>query len=449
MKNKITAVVPIKINSRRLAYKNFLSLNGKPLFYYIFDTLMKIKMIDSVYCYTSQPYILSLLPKGVKLLYRPNYLDGDNIKANQLFNFAIERIDSEFIAICHATSPFIKQSSIEKGIISVTKGDYDSSFSVSKIQKYCWFKDAPINYSPLDMSQTQNLESIYSETSGFYVFKRCDYLDNGTRINGKCKFIKVTEKEAIDIDNKSDFIFSEWMFDYSDSYCKNVDDRYFIDGVNLDFNKGIRHVVFDMDGVLINSIGVMQKSWEAAVDKYCLNIPFSSYYKYIGLPFYEILNKLRVNKSYFDRIEIEYNRVSVENQNLITVYNEILDLLKDLNSRNIKISIVTSKPKNRALSIVKEKFYDINFSSIIAPEMVNDGRGKPYPDQLLLSFIKSGVSSKDTIYIGDTDIDRIAAEGANCRFLFAGWGYGENMEDSIPNFTNVSDLKGFIFNVYE
>ena len=46
---KVTAVVPMKLNNRRLPQKNTKSFtNGKPLCYYILSTLLKIDGIDDV-----------------------------------------------------------------------------------------------------------------------------------------------------------------------------------------------------------------------------------------------------------------------------------------------------------------------------------------------------------------------------------------------------------------
>ena len=54
----------------------------------------------------------------------------------------------------------------------------------------------------------------------------------------------------------------------------------------------IKSVVFDLDGVLVNSLDVMEISWNSVKEKYSVNQSFHSYAKYIGLPFLEILKKI-------------------------------------------------------------------------------------------------------------------------------------------------------------
>ena len=201
---KISAIVPIKRNSQRLRNKNFLKIDGTPLFLKIFNTLVKIKEINNIYCYTSDERIMKSLPRKIKYLKRPKYLDKNNVKANELFRYGIERIESEIIIICHATSQFISSSSITKGIKSLKTGKFRSSLSVKPINKYSWYKMKPLNYNPKNMKRTQNLDPIYSETGGFYAFFKNDYLKSNTRINKKIKFIEVSERESIDIDTRDD-----------------------------------------------------------------------------------------------------------------------------------------------------------------------------------------------------------------------------------------------------
>ena len=136
----VIAIVPLKKNSRRLNYKNLLSLDNRPLAYHIFNTLKSIKEIDEIYCYSSSKEFMKFLPDGIGFLKRPKKLDGDNIKANELFMYAAKKLKSEFILLTHATNPFIKKSSIIKGIKAVKFKKYDCSFAVLKHQKYGWYK---------------------------------------------------------------------------------------------------------------------------------------------------------------------------------------------------------------------------------------------------------------------------------------------------------------------
>ena len=53
-------------------------------------------------------------------------------------------------------------------------------------------------------------------------------------------------------------------------------------------------VVFDLDGVLLNSKQNMKISWNVVNKKYNFRINFSNYFKHIGIPFFQILKKLKI-----------------------------------------------------------------------------------------------------------------------------------------------------------
>ena len=50
--------------------------------------------------------------------------------------------------------------------------------------------------------------------------------------------------------------------------------------------------IFDLDGVLIDSKHMMEQSWNLCKLEHELTQPFSEYFKYIGLPFRDILRNI-------------------------------------------------------------------------------------------------------------------------------------------------------------
>jgi phosphoglycolate phosphatase-like HAD superfamily hydrolase/CMP-N-acetylneuraminic acid synthetase len=445
---KVSAIVPIKLKSRRLPNKNFLMLGGKPLASYIFETLLSTPEIQEVYCYTSQPQIISLLPDGVKLLVRPSRLDGDDVKANELFDYAVKNIDTDILVIAQVPGPFITAKSISNGVNAVTSGKYDSSFSVQRVQTYCWHAGKTVNYSPNDMDQTQNLEPVYAETSGFYAFKRDDYLRTNTRINGKPFLVEVSDREAVDIDNPKDFALATQLLDF-DQVLKDlpVQDSFIVNlAQTATLNEKIRHVAFDMDGVLIDSIDVMEASWDYATMSARLSIPFSDYQEHIGKSFRDILTILKVPFNLFDLITEKYEKKSTSLVESINLVDGIEVALNKIKSANVKVSIVSSKTAFRAKEIVARYFSNIQFDAIITPEDVDVGRGKPNPDQLLLACIKAGVDPHQTIYIGDMEVDRLTAERAGTHFIHAAWGYGKITTSKDIWFDSVENFSEFLIN---
>ena len=75
---KITAVVPIYTDKNSIK-KNFVLVDCKPLFSYIFETLIENIFIDEIICYSYNCTIKDFLPKQIKFIKRSEKLDNDNI----------------------------------------------------------------------------------------------------------------------------------------------------------------------------------------------------------------------------------------------------------------------------------------------------------------------------------------------------------------------------------
>lgn len=204
---KIVAFVPIKMQSTRLKGKNFLPLNGKPLCYHIFHTLLQSSKIDEVYVYCSDETIQEFIPKKVCFQKRSTSLDKDTTKGIEIYSRFVHEIPADWYVLAHATSPFLKVITVDNALSKVVDAHYDSAFSAQKIQTFCWYKNKPLNYSLEDVPRTQNIEPIYAETSGFYIFSK-KLIEQGRRIGYQPWIELVNHIEGIDIDEKEDYEFS-------------------------------------------------------------------------------------------------------------------------------------------------------------------------------------------------------------------------------------------------
>ena len=169
---KVVAIVPMKLNNRRLPQKNTKPFtNGKPLCHYILTTLLEVDGIDEVYVYCSNPDIKEFIPRGVKYLKRSESLDQDTTKMNEVLQCFAKEVPADIYVMTHTTAPFISRESIAKGLQAVKSGEYDSSFAAKKLQDFLWKDGVPFNYQLNNIPRTQDLPVLYEETSGFYIYK--------------------------------------------------------------------------------------------------------------------------------------------------------------------------------------------------------------------------------------------------------------------------------------
>lgn len=212
---KTVAIVPMKLNNRRLPQKNTKSFkNGKPLCYYILSTLLKVKEIDEVYVYCSNPDICDFIPEGVKYLKRSESLDQDTTKINEVLKCFAADVPADVYVMTHTTAPFVKAESIKKGLDAVVSGEYDSSFAAKKLQDFLWKDGVPFNYALDNIPRTQDLSPLYEETSGFYIYEKTVMSELGRRIGNKPYIVEVGEIESVDIDEAEDFMIADAIYNY-------------------------------------------------------------------------------------------------------------------------------------------------------------------------------------------------------------------------------------------
>ena len=212
---KIVAIVPMKLNNRRLPQKNTKRFtNGKPLCSYILSTLLEIDKIDEVYEYCSNPEITEFIPNKVKFLQRSESLDKDTTSMTEVLTCFTKEVPADIYVMMHTTAPFISKESIQKGLESVVSGKYDSSFAAKKLQDFLWMEGKPFNYTLDNIPRTQDLQPIYEETSGFYIYTHDVMTELHRRIGENPFIVEIGEIESIDIDEAEDFIIADAVYNH-------------------------------------------------------------------------------------------------------------------------------------------------------------------------------------------------------------------------------------------
>jgi len=208
---KVIALMPIKLKNERCPGKNIRLLGNKPLLQYELESLKETGLCDEINVYCSDEAVIPYLPQGINFLKRLKELDLPTSNFTQIFSCFLSEKDADIYVYAHATAPFVTVDTMKQCIEAVRTGKYDSSFCAVKLQEYLWQDGKPLNFDATNIPRTQDLKPIYQETSGVYVFTKEVFLKYKRRI-GINPFVKeVSFREAVDIDNPSDFDLAEVM----------------------------------------------------------------------------------------------------------------------------------------------------------------------------------------------------------------------------------------------
>lgn len=206
---KIVSAIPIKLKNERLPDKNIKLLGNKPLLFYIQKALLQVPEIDERYVYCSNDAVCPYLEKGISYLQRPAFLDGDTANFTQIFEEFSKQIDADIYVYAHATAPFLGSRTIKDCIEKVLTGRYDSAFTAVRIQDFLWKDGQAWNFDASNIPRSQDLDVIYRETSGVYVFRKEVFEQYRRRVGIRPYIKEVGYREAVDINTLTDFELAE------------------------------------------------------------------------------------------------------------------------------------------------------------------------------------------------------------------------------------------------
>lgn len=178
-------------------------------------------------------------------------------------------------------------------------------------------------------------------------------------------------------------------------------------------------VLLDLDGVLVDSRDAMEAAWRAVQHDLGVTTPFADYFREIGRPFRDILARLGLADR-ADEIERVYRATALREAPRVPAFPGIDAALTRLDRQGVKLGVVTSKARSQTTWTLAQ--FDVEFTTVQTPERGRPGKPAPYP--LLVAAGEARVDVRDTVFVGDMDVDCAAARAAGMRFLHAGWGYG-------------------------
>jgi len=192
-------------------------------------------------------------------------------------------------------------------------------------------------------------------------------------------------------------------------------------------NKSFDAVIFDVDGVLVNTQEFFQVCYKELLRAH---------------PDFKLDNKTRkelstkspnwVVSKYFpekkDRKLQEFKQIYRKHAaESLKPFEDMIRVLQLLSDEGKKLAVVTSQPKDRtqlALKLFKDY---VEFSAVVTwGETV---RRKPHPDPLLLALDRLDVKPERAMYIGDTPQDIMAAKDANVYSVAALWGAVHQLDE--------------------
>ena len=177
-------------------------------------------------------------------------------------------------------------------------------------------------------------------------------------------------------------------------------------------------VVFDLDGVLVDSFGVMRQAFDLAYAEVVGDgeAPFAEYNRHLGRYFPDIMRIMGLPLE----MEAPFVRESYRLAHQVRVFAGAREVVSALRDSGFGLAVATGKSGPRARSLLEQLDLLRLFDHVIGSDEV--ARPKPAPDIVLHAMSLLGAAPDEVIMVGDAVTDIESARDAGVTAAAAMWG---------------------------
>lgn len=179
-----------------------------------------------------------------------------------------------------------------------------------------------------------------------------------------------------------------------------------------------KHIVFDVDGTLIDSETTVLKSLQKTLKEEGIKKSLEELKFALGIPGRDALLILKIND--LERVEEKWMKNVTIYADEITLFDGVKQVIQELKSKNFKLGIITSKTKEEYnIDFIKFDIHSYFDLVICADDTI---KHKPDGEPMEKYIEITGASKEEIIYIGDSIYDMQCSKNAGVNSALALWG---------------------------
>ena len=196
-------------------------------------------------------------------------------------------------------------------------------------------------------------------------------------------------------------------------------------------------IIFDLDGTLLNTLGDLTN----AVNHVCVKFGFETHSvdevrSFVGSGIRNLISRVVPNgfeNEIFEDAMKEFENFYAENVCVETYpYEDVLNTLKSLKEKNIKMCIVSNK-RQSLINKLYEKFFSNLVEFAYGEDEANGIIKKPNPMMIDLSLSRLGLDKEEVLYVGDSNVDKKTADNSSLDCCLVTYGFRSKEELSSLN----------------
>ena len=222
-------------------------------------------------------------------------------------------------------------------------------------------------------------------------------------------------------------------------------------------SNGLRLVIFDVDGTLVDSQADILGAMTAAFDVVSRPVPSrDDILGIVGLSLDVAMVRLAPDASsgthdalvqgYKDAyVALRAKTGAAQSSPLYPGAEEVLDHLQS--QPDVLLGVATGKSRRGLDKLIEAHGLEKTF---VTQQVADHHPSKPHPSMILQALAETGVSAEDTVMIGDTSFDMQMAKAAGVRGIGVSWGYHpvSALRDAAEVLEGFADLPGALKNFW-
>lgn len=193
-----------------------------------------------------------------------------------------------------------------------------------------------------------------------------------------------------------------------------------------DFRK-TEAVIFDLDGTLLNTIDDLADSCNKTLSQ--LGMPARTIEEvrcFVGNGIARLIELAipngKENPEFEKAVKLMKKNYGDNWHNKTRPYDGIMELIRELKNRGIKIGINSNKPDPQVKELANLYFSDVVGNDTAVGEK-NGFKRKPSPDLVNEILSIMNVSRENAVYVGDSEVDIATARNAGIKCISVTWGF--------------------------
>lgn len=181
----------------------------------------------------------------------------------------------------------------------------------------------------------------------------------------------------------------------------------------------LKAVIFDMDGVIIDSEPMHFKVDKRLLSNFGLEVDNHFLSQYVGVSnpemFADIKEKFNIKYSIDELLDLKQNfLLEALNETKLDAVSGVRELIIDLASNNVLLAIASSSPRIFIEAVIKKLDLEQYFKVVVSGEELE--KSKPAPDIFIKAASLLGVGRDECIVIEDaaTGVEAAFAAGIKC-----------------------------------